>query len=666
MLASDDITSKYEDNVDAVAGSSSLEEFYAAYRTMREYRVLLEENERAYADYDALAKEAIAFLADNAGESEDVALLKSYLTDTVEPDETFAHGSYLYIMETAELGTADMRAEREFLAALYRVVVATAAKAGTDVTVLLTNADFADGATGWQGKAGSYFDKNSGIMPVAEAWRTNCDMYQELTGLANGVYELDLNAFYRPAGHDEGLFYAAQVYANDNVVPVMTVQEDPIAFEKAVDMENCYIANAGSYPYDVIFNDFYFYPNSYTGASYAFHGDRYVNRILAVVTDGTLKVGFRNLGTGFDRDWLVFGGTKLTYCGTLEEAGDAMMNVLIGQCARALTATIYGTNAGEEYYLYPNYSAELRKHLDDLRQNTIGVNKALEPAEAYAYIEDFSKTFNELYDCEKAYIRLMQQINSATSMAENYFEAGILNQDDYNAFMKVINAAAVAYQNGAFNAEEAWDYSFTGLTTTAGDPLITDAKQLSSNASDSAEGQHIEYLIDNDPATFWHTDWHNQVSDPLHYVQVKLKAEFAGDVTLYLLRRNSANDHPTKMVISGSFNGTDYEDLAEVFLPFKGVSTPVASEAFTIEKPVRYLRVAAVDTGNADNPEGGTFRTFWHTAELQLFGKWATGIQPLLLQDETEDTPIYNVMGQRLNAPTKGINLIGGKKVLVK
>ena len=30
------------------------------------------------------------------------------------------------------------------------------------------------------------------------------------------------------------------------------------------------------------------------------------------------------------------------------------------------------------------------------------------------------------------------------------------------------------------------------------------------------------------------------------------------------------------------------------------------------------------------------------------------------------NTPIYNLRGQRLEAPQKGINIIGGKKVVVK
>ena len=42
-----------------------------------------------------------------------------------------------------------------------------------------------------------------------------------------------------------------------------------------------------------------------------------------------------------------------------------------------------------------------------------------------------------------------------------------------------------------------------------------------------------------------------------------------------------------------------------------------------------------------------------------------TGIRNITL-DSQADTPIYNLLGQRLTAPQKGINIIGGKKVVVK
>ena len=51
--------------------------------------------------------------------------------------------------------------------------------------------------------------------------------------------------------------------------------------------------------------------------------------------------------------------------------------------------------------------------------------------------------------------------------------------------------------------------------------LILRETQLSSPASDSSEGQHIEYLIDDNVTTFWHSDWHGTYSGD-HYVQIDL------------------------------------------------------------------------------------------------------------------------------------------------
>ena len=42
-----------------------------------------------------------------------------------------------------------------------------------------------------------------------------------------------------------------------------------------------------------------------------------------------------------------------------------------------------------------------------------------------------------------------------------------------------------------------------------------------------------------------------------------------------------------------------------------------------------------------------------------------TGIRNITM-DSQADTHIYNLRGQRLTAPQKGINIIGGKKVVVK
>lgn len=55
-----------------------------------------------------------------------------------------------------------------------------------------------------------------------------------------------------------------------------------------------------------------------------------------------------------------------------------------------------------------------------------------------------------------------------------------------------------------------------------GDELITNNAQLTSPCGDSSEGQHIEYLLDGDINTMWHSDWHGAYTAGAHYVQVEL------------------------------------------------------------------------------------------------------------------------------------------------
>ncbi len=151
-----------------------------------------------------------------------------------------------------------------------------------------------------------------------------------------------------------------------------------------------------------------------------------------------------------------------------------------------------------------------------------------------------------------------------------------------------------------------------------GAPLITDVSQLSSNASDEAEGQHIEYVLDGDANTYWHTDWHNKCQDQYHYLQVKLNEEFTGDIVITMIRRAIAeNDHPTEMLVQGSLDGTSYTDIATVALPFSGKSTPTTSEPFRVASPVKYLRF---NVTNCTGSEIG-YRKYWHCAEFQLYVK---------------------------------------------
>ncbi len=189
-----------------------------------------------------------------------------------------------------------------------------------------------------------------------------------------------------------------------------------------------------------------------------------------------------------------------------------------------------------------------------------------------------------------------------------------------------------------------------------GEALITSASQLSSNASDYEEGQHIEYLIDGDPATFWHTDWHGVCQDDFHYLQVALNEQFTGVIKLEMTRRNTnGNNHPTKMLVSGSKDGVEFTDITTLELPFAGVGTEVSATFYA--EGMNYLRFTPTDCCTG-------FNKFWHCAEFQLYGDNTNAISNINAQ--TISKGIYNLSGQRMKKAQKGLNIINGKKVLVK
>lgn len=135
------------------------------------------------------------------------------------------------------------------------------------------------------------------------------------------------------------------------------------------------------------------------------------------------------------------------------------------------------------------------------------------------------------------------------------------------------------------------------------------ASQLSSNASDYDEGQHLEYLLDGNPATFWHSDWHDIVKDT-HYIQIDLDEPLSGDIALYAMRRQTANHHPTLIGFLASNDGWVWDELDAVQLgnPYSGAET--VSPVITLDKEYSYLRITLLD--NAEHT------IFGHFAEIRL------------------------------------------------
>ena len=194
---------------------------------------------------------------------------------------------------------------------------------GTDVTeIYLVNADFNNGNQGWtdhvtDSRPGIAFSQN-----ICEAYDTNFDMYQEVNNPQVGVYELQLQGFFRmgrdDASHNAYLngeqITSAGVYINDNKTHLQCIFDDGL--EVGSDDE---AAKTGGWMNEY---DGKVYPNDMTSAAYAFsikdeenNGKYYMNKAYGLVAEAGETM---RLGVGGDirgANWICWDNFKLIYRG---------------------------------------------------------------------------------------------------------------------------------------------------------------------------------------------------------------------------------------------------------------------------------------------------------------------------------------------------------------
>ncbi|MEG1861812.1 MAG: discoidin domain-containing protein [Bacteroidaceae bacterium] len=141
--------------------------------------------------------------------------------------------------------------------------------------------------------------------------------------------------------------------------------------------------------------------------------------------------------------------------------------------------------------------------------------------------------------------------------------------------------------------------------------LIKDAAQLSTNAPEPKEGK-IEYLIDGDAKTYFHSRWSGTpaAGDPAeyHYLQVELKQPLS-KFSLYTKARNN-RIRPDSIVISGSNNNTDWKNLLSMpngndTLPYTKNQLELNSTVMDLGATYKYLRFTVITTSYDDKKHMG-------------------------------------------------------------
>ena len=393
---------------------------------------------------------------------EDADRLETYLTEEEEPGEVYPNGTFLYIRENCELDAEALIAEAAFAQQLLQAAILNSAAEGSDLTSLIVNPNF-DSATPWEGwtvtegrtESGYNMVHNGGftdIVPVAAAYNMGFEISQELTGLADGIYALTAQAFYRPGAGREGLYdgtdvIPAQLFVGEYTAPVLSVYADQVSYADAVNGVNCrYDATedetaphngeqTGSVDVDT---EEGFVPDNVYTASFAFNGKRYQQTVYGIVKDGKLSIGIRNTGNPWHgKNLTIWAGFRLTYLGQ----SDSAIESILEQYTQRVDL-VDQQRLDQEYYISQSHIDAIRNKIDEAR--TAEKDRQME------LIAEINAEFQAIPASADVYKRLLEIMQFAGDMADG-LEAG----EQQDGMLSVYEELSAIVVDGTLTDEEA-------------------------------------------------------------------------------------------------------------------------------------------------------------------------------------------------------------------
>lgn len=208
-----------------------------------------------------------------------------------------------------------------------------------DVTLLLTNPDFEQGETGWTivAAVGNGYNNHQGNVTTGgsltnhcfEAWNNrDFDIYQEVSGAPVGVYEIQVQGFYRYGRGDYAWnAYLEQsadfvkpkgvpvyVYMNNNATNFVNVFGDSLQITD----ETFYSNGSTDYASQVAADGTrYYFPNGMASAAIAFSEGMYKQSAFGLVAteDDVMRLGVKGNSNQLNDSWVIWDDFKLIYRG---------------------------------------------------------------------------------------------------------------------------------------------------------------------------------------------------------------------------------------------------------------------------------------------------------------------------------------------------------------
>ena len=285
---------EYLEALSVLKSSSDPQELAKALSTFNAAAQTLAASAEAYEKYADLYETAHEWCENNTSQTESADLLYDYLYDEAATGYN-GNGGGKYILTEGPLTAEQVKAELTYLEKIYSDALSNSMTDGTVCTDLLKNPNFVE-AGGWSSAAGiSWPVGDVATFPVFEAYGRVCDVYQELKGLQNGLYEMSLQAVYNPEGDADIRQTYAYINSYDTKIGI-TDPEHPVTNPET--------------------------------ASAAFAAGAYPVQAYGIVTDGTMRIGITNrLRTG-ETAGLWAGGVKLIFRAKNAEALQTMIESL--------------------------------------------------------------------------------------------------------------------------------------------------------------------------------------------------------------------------------------------------------------------------------------------------------------------------------------------------
>lgn len=420
---------------------TSDEEINTMKKDLSDIAAKIEKSSALYAELETLNATIGEFLAEDPAGDEFDAFMELY-EDCGNGDGAEA------LMSTWSLDNEELTQYMADLKVKLENAQNASIKPGDDITRKIVNPSFDNGKEGWTVKEGNPTFNET--YKNCEVYQGTFDIYQDITNIPDGVYELSVLAFQRVA--ENNVAYKA----HDNSI------EDITAFIYANDLETPFTSpytygmkeNSGDdFKYNLNGEEVYI-PNSMKGMAAATteNPDAYTVTVPMLVEGGTLRIGVREKRrpsnvNGSWGDWAIWDNFRLKYIGSKGEALNAVTTPLIAKAAGLLDSKM---NAEVRAQLEAAKTAlETEATVPGIHTLSAAIEAANTSIEAYKPLQTAIENAQTRYDENEASSTTSDVAkglyNAAKTTAENIYNNGTAADAEIPAAIKALNEGVTKY-----------------------------------------------------------------------------------------------------------------------------------------------------------------------------------------------------------------------------